>query len=56
MQAEQFDLILQMQGNGSIVNEMLENLNAGPVAGFTARQLPRPRTVYLEYPDWYFRN
>jgi ADP-heptose:LPS heptosyltransferase len=25
MQAEQFDLILQMQGNGSIVNDMLEN-------------------------------
>ncbi|MCF2488607.1 glycosyltransferase family 9 protein [Dyadobacter sp. CY347] len=51
MQAEQFHLILQMQGNGNIVNEMLENLNAGPVAGFHSAGNYRNKALFLEYPN-----
>jgi ADP-heptose:LPS heptosyltransferase len=50
MQAEQFDLVLQMQGNGSIVNEMLENLQAGPVAGFHSTGNYGDDNFCLEYP------
>src|SRR6476661_9714275 len=35
MQNEQFDLLLQMQGNGTIVNPMLELFGAKQLAGFT---------------------
>ena len=35
MKSLQFDLLLQMQGDGSIVNEMLGELNARILAGFT---------------------
>lgn len=51
MRAEPFDLILQMQGNGSIVNEMLENLDAGPVAGFHSPGNHRDPWRFLEYPE-----
>ncbi|NIJ52728.1 glycosyltransferase family 9 protein [Dyadobacter arcticus] len=50
MRAEPFDLILQMQGNGNIVNEMLENLQAGPVAGFHSEGNYRNPDFFLEYP------
>lgn len=50
MRAEHFDLILQMQGNGSIVNEMLINLKAGPVAGFHSNGSYRDPELFIEYP------
>ena len=50
MRAEPFDLILQMQGNGSIVNDMLENLRAGTVAGFHSAGNYRNGDFFLEYP------
>ncbi|KAA0992620.1 glycosyltransferase family 9 protein [Dyadobacter aurulentus] len=50
MRAEPFDLILQMQGNGSIVNDMLETLHAGPVAGFHSAGNHRKGDLFLEYP------
>jgi ADP-heptose:LPS heptosyltransferase len=50
MRDNPFDLILQMQGNGSIVNEMLENLMAGPVAGFHSEGAHRDPSFFLEYP------
>lgn len=50
MRSDPFDLILQMQGNGSIVNEMLENLMAGPVAGFHSKGAHRDPWLFLEYP------
>ncbi|CAG5067592.1 ADP-heptose--LPS heptosyltransferase 2 [Dyadobacter sp. CECT 9623] len=50
MQVEAFDLILQMQGNGNIVNDMLENLGAGPVAGFHSKGNYRNSDHFLEYP------
>ncbi|MCF2497196.1 glycosyltransferase family 9 protein [Dyadobacter chenhuakuii] len=51
IKAERFDLILQMQGNGNIVNEMLENLDAGPVAGFHSAGNHRNEALFLEYPN-----
>jgi len=50
MRENPFDLILQMQGNGSIVNEMLENLGAGPVAGFHSEGNYRGPGRFLAYP------
>ena len=50
MQQEQFNLILQMQGNGNIVNDMLENLSAGPVAGFHSEGNHRNSDAFMEYP------
>jgi ADP-heptose:LPS heptosyltransferase len=50
MQREQFDLILQMQGNGNIVNEMLINLCAGPVAGFYNTDISPDPNTFLKYP------
>ena len=50
MHNEQFDLILQMQGNGSIVNEMLIGLQAGPVAGFHSAGSYRNPDLFIEYP------
>lgn len=34
IRSEEFDLILQMQGNGSIVNNLLKSFNAKIIAGF----------------------
>src|SRR4051812_22706948 len=34
MHGEQFDLVIQMQGNGTIVNSMLQNLDIKQLAGF----------------------
>ncbi|MCF0069621.1 glycosyltransferase family 9 protein [Dyadobacter sp. CY261] len=50
MQENPFDLILQMQGNGHIVNEMLDNLLIGPVAGFHSEGNHRDTSRFLEYP------
>ncbi|PWK77214.1 ADP-heptose:LPS heptosyltransferase [Mucilaginibacter oryzae] len=52
MQAEQFDLLLQMQGNGSVVNPMMELLGAKHVAGFkTAGHYAPDNGLFLDYPD-----
>ncbi|SKB80658.1 glycosyltransferase family 9 protein [Dyadobacter psychrophilus] len=51
MQQEKFDLILQMQGSGGIVNDMLESLRAGPVAGFHSAGSYRESGLFTEYPN-----
>jgi ADP-heptose:LPS heptosyltransferase len=51
MQYEEFDLILQMQGNGTIVNSMLLSLPAKYVAGFHNQQSRVHSDLFLEYPD-----
>ena len=51
MRAENFDLILQMQGNGSIVNDMLDNLHAGTVAGFQCTGCIRDNGLFIDYPN-----
>jgi ADP-heptose:LPS heptosyltransferase len=52
VQAERFDLVLQMQGNGSIVNPMIELLAGKYAAGFCIKNdyCPNP-DYFLEYPD-----
>ncbi|MCE6989727.1 glycosyltransferase family 9 protein [Dyadobacter sp. CY323] len=47
---EKFDLILQMQGNGNIVNDMLESFSESRVAGFHSEGNHRNPDVFLEYP------
>jgi ADP-heptose:LPS heptosyltransferase len=52
MKARKFDLALQMQGNGSIVNDMMEHWDAVITAGFREQQdnISDPRR-FLVYPD-----
>jgi ADP-heptose:LPS heptosyltransferase len=51
MQQEQFDCILQMQGNGTIVNEMLQQLQAKQLAGFHRHDCRMNESYFIEYPE-----
>jgi ADP-heptose:LPS heptosyltransferase len=52
IQAEQFDLILQMQGNGSVVNSMVQLFGAEQTAGFkTPGHYAPDNSLFLPYPD-----
>jgi ADP-heptose:LPS heptosyltransferase len=52
MQQQQFDLVLQMQGNGSIVNPMVALFRAHYTAGFWHRNQGCPDAAFfLEYPE-----
>ena len=46
---ESFDLIIQMQGNGTVVNEMLQNMNVKYNAGFSPDHTSNP--LFLQYPS-----
>lgn len=51
MQQQQFDLVLQMQGNGSLVNSMVELIGGKYTAGFYLKDDYRPNEdLFLEYP------
>jgi ADP-heptose:LPS heptosyltransferase len=53
MQEQKFDLILQMQGNGSLVNPMMEFFGAQYLAGFKTEGHYAPDNgLYLNYPDY----
>jgi ADP-heptose:LPS heptosyltransferase len=51
MQQEQFDLVVQMQGNGTIVNEFLPLFEAKQVAGFYPPTHPVNSGLFIEYPN-----
>jgi ADP-heptose:LPS heptosyltransferase len=51
MEYEEFDLILQMQGNGTIVNPMLHSLPAKHLAGFHNQESRMHSDLFLEYPN-----
>ena len=49
---KQYDLILQMQGNGSIVNPMIELFGATYTAGFCLKDDYAPnKEFFMEYPE-----
>jgi len=51
MQEEQFDLVIQMQGNGTIVNPMLQSLGLKQLAGFQRTSCRVDSNLFIEYPD-----
>jgi ADP-heptose:LPS heptosyltransferase len=51
MRAEQFDLLLQMQGNGTIVNELLAQFGARRLAGFHNIDSRMDPCSFVEYPE-----
>ncbi|HUQ67048.1 MAG TPA: glycosyltransferase family 9 protein [Flavitalea sp.] len=52
MTKRKFDLVLQMQGNGSIVNPMIELFGATFTGGFCVKDDYRPASPYFfEYPE-----
>lgn len=51
MQQEQFDCILQMHGNGTIVNAMLQQLQAKQLAGFHQQDSRMDPAWFIEYPE-----
>jgi ADP-heptose:LPS heptosyltransferase len=51
MQQEHFDCILQMQGNGTIVNDMLQQLHAKQLAGFHRQDCLTDPDWFVEYPE-----
>ena len=52
VQAEKFDLALQMQGNGTLVNPMIELFGARYTAGFCVSHDYCPnKELFLEYPN-----
>jgi ADP-heptose:LPS heptosyltransferase len=48
---ENFDLILQMQGNGSIVNNLIQTFNAKCVAGF-CQHSKQESELFMTYPNY----
>ena len=51
MQSRKFDLIVQMQGNGSIVNQLLKSFKSRYLAGFCERD-GEESDLFLKYPDY----
>lgn len=49
---ESFDLLLQMQGNGTIVNEMMQEWNAKYLAGFYNKDSFINSGLFMLYPDY----
>jgi ADP-heptose:LPS heptosyltransferase len=51
MNEEKFDLLLQMQGNGTIVNKLMFELGARQVAGFYNKDSYIDSGLFIEYPE-----
>ncbi|MGI8951296.1 MAG: glycosyltransferase family 9 protein [Chitinophagaceae bacterium] len=52
MRDEQFDLLLQMQGNGTIVNNLLRQFGATCVAGFYNEESFINSEFFMPYPNY----
>lgn len=52
MMNERFDLVLQLQGNGTIVNSLLTRFNAKQLAGFYPNSEEPPSKYFIPYPDF----
>lgn len=52
MQSTHFDLVLQMQGNGTIINRLVKSFEATYTAGFYKFYRPAsPFDLFMEYPE-----
>jgi ADP-heptose:LPS heptosyltransferase len=51
LEHENFDFILQMQGSGIIVNEMLQQITRSPLAGFHSAGNYMGSEYFMEYPS-----
>jgi len=52
VQNQQYDLVLQMQGNGSVINPMIELFGGRYTAGFCKEEHYYPENgLFIEYPD-----
>ncbi len=49
---EQFDLVLQMQGNGTILNPLMLQFGATYVAGFYNEESFIDSPLFMKYPDY----
>jgi ADP-heptose:LPS heptosyltransferase len=47
----EFDLLIQMQGNGTIVNDMLNTWNAKHLAGYHNERCVMGSELFMEYPE-----
>lgn len=52
MRKEKFDLLLQMQGNGTIVNQLMFRWGAKHVAGFYNQKSIIDSPLFIPYPDY----
>jgi ADP-heptose:LPS heptosyltransferase len=53
VQRKRFDLALQMQGDGSVINPMIELFGAGYTAGFFKKGHYYPQNgLFMEYPNY----
>jgi len=52
MHGEAFDLLIQMQGNGTVVNDLLSTFNAGQLAGFHNKDSRVDSPLFIEYPAY----
>lgn len=52
MKKESFDLLLQMQGNGTVVNPLLSTFGAKYFAGFHNSESRQESELFLEYPNF----
>jgi ADP-heptose:LPS heptosyltransferase len=51
MAGRKFDLVLQMQGNGSIVNPLMELFGSRYTAGFYRKEDYSPGRLFMPYPE-----
>jgi ADP-heptose:LPS heptosyltransferase len=51
MNAVNFDVLIQMHGNGSIINPMMSMLGANRMAGFCEENRYRPDENFMIYPE-----
>ena len=52
MQDESFDLLIQMQGNGTLVNTIILGWGAKHVAGYHKKESYVQSDLFMEYPDY----
>ncbi|WP_295767113.1 glycosyltransferase family 9 protein [uncultured Mucilaginibacter sp.] len=53
VQSRNFDLVIQMQGNGSVINPMMELFGARHTAGYTIEGHYAPNNgLFMTYPDF----